>query len=154
MRKFLLAATIISPLAVASAFADMPQISAGDVNLAKTAAGSTAGTASGQGTFAGAKVGGNGAVVIGAVSGNTTQVITGAGATAGPKGSYTTTTAQQTNVGGTLAGGLVSNAPHSHGASGIAGGTQSSQVIGGSAATASNMNLGGFAVGQSQSGHH
>jgi hypothetical protein len=92
--------------------------------------------------------------VTGAVSGNYTQVITGAGATAGPKGSFTSTTAQQTNVGGTLGGGLAGNAPHNHGASGVAGGTQTSQATGGSAATASNANLGGFVMGGSQSGHH
>ena len=59
MRKFLLAATILAPFALAPAFAEMPRTQAvsADVNLAKTAAGSTAGVASEQGTMAGAKVG-------------------------------------------------------------------------------------------------
>jgi hypothetical protein len=141
MRKFLLAATILAPFAFAPAFG---QTIAGDVNLAKTAAGSTAGVASEQGTMAGAKVGGNGAVVTGAVSGNYTQVQTAAGATAGPKGSFTNTTAQQINIGGTVAGGLADNSKHSNAATGIAGGQQTSQATGGSAATASNANLGGM----------
>ncbi len=146
MRKFLLAATILAPFAMAPAFAEMPQAmtAAGDVNLAKTAAGSTAGVASEQGTMAGAKVGGNGAVIVGAVSGNYTQVQTSAGATAGPKGSFTNTTAQQVNIGGTVAGGLADNGKHSNGATGIAGGQQTSQATGGAAATASNANLGGI----------
>jgi hypothetical protein len=142
MRKYLLASVIA--LAPFAAFAAQPQIIAGDVNLAQTAAGSTAGVSSQQGTMAGAKVGGNGAVVVGAVSGNYTQVNTAAGATAGPKGSFTNTTAQQVNVGGTIAGGLADNGKHSNGATGIAGGGQSSQATGGSTASASNVNLGGF----------
>jgi hypothetical protein len=145
-RKFLLAATILAPFAVAPAFAEMPRdiTVAGDVNLAKTAAGSTAGIASERGTMAGAKVGGNGAVITGAVSGNYTQVNTAAGATAGPKGSFTNATVQQVNIGGTVAGGLAENGKHSNGASGMAGGQQTSQAKGGAAATASNANLGGF----------
>lgn len=139
MRKFLLAATILAPFAFAPAFG---QTIAGDVNLAKTAAGSTAGVASEQGTMAGAKVGGNGAVVTGAVSGNYTQVQTAAGATAGPKGSFTNTNAQQVNVGGTVAGGLADNGKHSNGASGMASGGQTSQATGGATAGASNTNLG------------
>jgi hypothetical protein len=116
----------------------------GDVNVAKTAAGSTAGVSSQQGTVAGSKVGGNGAVLVGAVSGNYTQVNTAAGATAGPKGSYTNTTAQQLNIGGTVAGGIADNGKHGNGATGVSGGAQSSQATGGSAATATNTNLGGF----------
>jgi hypothetical protein len=144
MRKFLLAATILAPFAVAPAFAEMPQTVtiAGDVNLAKTAAGSNAGVSSQQGTMAGAKVGGNGAVITGAVSGNYTQVQTAAGATAGPKGSFTNTNAQQVNVGGTVAGGLADNGKHRNGASGMASGGQTSQATGGATAGASNTNLG------------
>jgi hypothetical protein len=146
MRKFLLAATILAPFALAPAFAEMPrsQTVAADVNLAKTSAGSTAGVSSEQGTMAGAKVGGNGAVITGAVSGNYTQVNTAAGATAGPKGSFTNTNAQQVNIGGTVSGGLADSAKHSGGASGMAGGGQSSQANGGASATASNTNLGGI----------
>jgi len=75
VRNFLMAATLVVPFAVAPAFADMPRnlIAAGDVNLAKTAAGSSAGVASQQGTVAGTRVGGNGAVLTGAVSGNYTR---------------------------------------------------------------------------------
>jgi hypothetical protein len=142
MRKLLFAATILAPFAVAPAFAGDLTI-AGDVNLAKTAAGSTAGVASGQGTMAGAKAAGNGAVIVGAVSGNYTAVQTGAAALAGPKGSFTNTTAQQVNIGGTVAGGLTDNQKHG-GAAGMAGGQQSSQAMGGSAASATNTNLGGF----------
>jgi hypothetical protein len=144
MRKFLLAATVLAPFAVAPAFAGMPQTVtiAGDVNLAKTAAGSNAGVSSQQGTVAGAKVGSNGAVITSAVSGNYTQVQTAAGATAGPKGSSTNTNAQQVNVGGTVAGGLADNGKHSNGASGMASGGQTSQATGGATAGASNTNLG------------
>ena len=156
MRKFLLAATILAPFALAPAFADMPANlkAAGDVNLAQTAANSNAGVSSQQGTMAASKVGGNGAVVAGAVSGNYTQVNTGAGATAGPQGSYTNTAAQQVNIGGTVTGGLADNAKHGNGATGKASGGQSSQATGGAAATASNANLGGFiAVQQTRGGH-
>jgi hypothetical protein len=155
VRKFLLAATILAPFAVAPAFADMPAnlTAAGDINLAKTAAGSTAGVASQQGTMAASKVGGNGAVLTGAVSGNYTQMNTAAGATAGPKGSFTNTTAQQVNIGGTVTGGIADNGKHGNGATGMAGGGQSSQATGGAAATAANTNLGGFiAVQQPRSG--
>jgi hypothetical protein len=157
VRKLLLAATILAPFAVTPAFAEMPRDAAiaGDVNLAKTAANSNAGVASQQGTMAGAKVGGNGAVITGAVSGNYTQVNTAAGATAGPKGSFTNTSAQQMNIGGTVAGGLADNARHGNGATGMAGGGQSSQATGNSAATASNTNLGGFIkVEQPRGGRH
>jgi hypothetical protein len=145
MRKFLLAATILAPFALAPAFAEMPRSPtvAADVNLAKTSASSNAGVSSGQGTTAGAKVGGNGAVITGAVSGNYTQMNTAAGATAGPKGSFTNTNAQQVNIGGTVSGGLAVNGQYSNGASGKAGGGQSSQATGGASATASNTNLGG-----------
>jgi hypothetical protein len=148
MRKFLLAAAVLAPFALASAFAEMPrnQTIAGDVNLARTSAGSTAGVASGQNTAAGVKAAGNGGVVTGAVSGNYTQVNTAAGATAGPKGSFTNATAQQINVGGTVAGGLAGNANQHGGASGMAGGGQTSQATGGAAASASNTNLGGIAM--------
>jgi hypothetical protein len=156
VRNFLMAATLVVPFAVAPAFADMPRnlIAAGDVNLAKTAAGSSAGVASQQGTVAGTRVGGNGAVLTGAVSGNYTQVNTAAGATAGPKGSFTNTTAQQVNIGGTVAGGIADTGKHGSGATGIAGGAQTSQATGGSVATASNTNLGGFlSVQQPKSPH-
>jgi hypothetical protein len=146
MRTFLLTATILATFAAAPAFAEMAQAvtAAGDVNLAKTAASSNAGVSSQQGTMAGAKVGGNGAVTVGAVSGNYTQMNTAAGATAGPKGSFTNTNAQQVNIGGTVSGGTADNAKHTNGASGMAGGGQSSQASGGAAASASNTNLGGI----------
>jgi hypothetical protein len=152
MRKFLLAATILAPFAVAPAFADMPRapITAGDVNIGKTAAGSSAGVSSQQGTMAG----GNGAVIVGAVSGNYTSVMTGAGATAGPNGSFTTTNAQQTNIGGTLAGGLGSGAKSNSGAAGKANGSQNSQASGDASANASNTNLSGFSKGVQQHGGH
>jgi hypothetical protein len=108
-----------------------------------------------QGTGAQANVAGNGAVLVGAVSGNYTGVYTGSAAEAGPKGSYTNTTATQTNIGGTVAGGLAANKPqdqhrgndlHTQGnsASGSAGGFQTSADMGGSTARAGNLNMGGF----------
>jgi hypothetical protein len=156
MRRFLLAATILLPFAVAPAFAEMqqPMTAAGDINIGKTAAGSSAGVSSQQGTMAGAKVAGNGAVIVGAVSGNYTSVQTGAGATAGPKGSFTNTNAQQTNIGGTVTGGLGSSANHNSGASGKASGDQNSQASGDASATASNTNLGGFVKVQQPRGGH
>jgi fibronectin-binding autotransporter adhesin len=166
MRKFLLAATMMVPFA---AFAGGSALSiAGDVNLAKTSAGSTAGVQSTQGTQAQIKAGGSGGVVVGAVSGNYTAVDTSALGKAGPAGSYTDTTATQTNVGGTVAGGpalnkngqgtgpisLTSGHGQATGASGSAGGGQSSQASGGSAAMASNTNIGGFGkVELPQQGH-
>ena len=161
MRKFLLAATILAPFVVAPAFAGGAQqglTAAGDINLSKTTAGSTAIVGGMQGTNAQAKAAGNGGVIVGAVSGNYTSVDTAAAGTAGPMGSYTNTTATQTNLGGTLAGGLALNKDAGHGgaprgdlfsvqgngASGSAGGGQSSMAGGTAAATATNMNLGGF----------
>ena len=79
MRKFLLAATILAPFVVAPAFAGgAPQglTAAGDINLSKTTAGSTAIVGSMQGTNAQAKAAGNGGVIVGAVSGNYTSVET------------------------------------------------------------------------------
>ena len=139
MRKFLLAATILAPFVAAPAFAggaSQGLTAAGDINLSKTTAGSTAVVGSMQGTNAQAKAAGK----------------------AGVKGSYTDTTATQTNIGGTLAGGLALNKDAGHGggpradtvsvqgngASGSAGGGQSSMSGGTAAATATNMNLGGF----------
>ncbi len=161
MRKFLLAATILAPFVAAPAFAggaSQGLTAAGDINLSKTTAGSTAVVGSMQGTNAQAKAAGNGGVIVGAVSGNYTSVETTALGKAGVKGSYTDTTATQTNIGGTLAGGLALNKDAGHGggpradtvsvqgngASGSAGGGQSSMSGGTAAATATNMNLGGF----------
>jgi hypothetical protein len=81
-------------------------IAAGDVNTEMTSAGSSAGVSSVQGTKARTNVVGTGGVIVGAVSGNTTSVQTSAQGTAGPKGSYTDTTATQSNLGGAVAGGL------------------------------------------------
>jgi hypothetical protein len=130
-------------------------VAAGDVNVASTQAGSTAGVSSIQGTGAQANVAGNGAVLVGAVSGNYTSVDTAAAAQAGPKGSYTNTAAAQKNIGGTVAGGLAANKQQDdhrgndfrtqgNGASGSAGGFQASSDMGGSTAKASNLNMGGF----------
>jgi hypothetical protein len=156
MRKFLLAATILVPITVTPAFAGMQgaQTTAADANRAKTTAGSDASVSGQQETMAGAKIGGNGAVMVGAVSGNYTSVETGAGATAGPKGSFTNTNAKQTNIGGTVAGGLGSGANRSSGAFGKAGGDQTSQASGDASATASNRNVGAFVTGgQARGGH-
>jgi hypothetical protein len=144
MRKFLLCATMMVPFA---AFAGGSGLSvAGDVNIAKTSAGSTAGVASIQGTQAQIKAGGAGGVVVGAVSGNYTGVGTTALGKAGPAGSYTDTTATQTNVGGTVSGGLAigKSSGRMPAAGGSASGGQSSMASGGSAATASDTNIGGF----------
>lgn len=154
MRKFLLAATIMVPFAAFAGGADLSI--AGDGNLAKTTAASTAGVQSTQGNHAEANVGGNGGIVAGAVSGNYTSVATTALGKAGPAGSYTDTTATQTNVGGTVAAGLATNQTghrtpmaltagrgQANGGSGSASGGQNSQASGGSSATAANTNLGG-----------
>jgi hypothetical protein len=76
-----------------------------------------------------------------------------ASGTAGPGGSSTNTSAQQTNVGGTVAGGVISNSPWGRGSSsGTAGGSENSQVSGTAGATASDTNVGGFVAGTST--HH
>lgn len=135
MKKLLLASVIT--LAPFTAFAG-GFVAAGDVNQSSTSAASNAGVNSQQGTAAGAAAY-KGSVVVGTVSGNYTSVNTGAAAVSGPKGSATSTTAQQTNIGGTISGGSA------HGqAGGISGGSQSSTGSGSSGASASNQNLGGF----------
>lgn len=159
MRKFLLAATMLAlPLA---AFAGQPNglIAAGDLNLALTGAASTAGVQSTQGTKAQSNVAGNGAVIVGAVSGNYTSVETTALGKAGPAGSYTDTTATQVNVGGTVTGGLAINQTGNQrgktptqGATGTASGSQNSQASGGAMAGAANANLGGFLTVQKMGG--
>ena len=119
----------------------------GNINQAQTSSVSSAQVGGVQGTGAHAFVGGTGGVVVGAVSGNYSAVDTAGSGTAGPKGSFTTSTVTQTNVGGTVSGGLAANQKHggsSNGASGTAGGFQNSQTKGGSEASASNTNLGGF----------
>lgn len=173
MRKFLLAATLLAPFAVAPAFAGggtLGGIAAGDVDLGMTSAGSSAGVSSVQGTRARSNVAGNGGVIVGAVSGSTTSVQTTALGTAGPRGSYTDTTATQTNIGGTVAGGLALNqsgrpvgpitdamTASIKGASGSASGGQTSQATGNADAKAANVKLGGFATMQapkSRGGSH
>jgi hypothetical protein len=143
MRKLLLAATIFASFAVAPAFAgsgaDGGMISG---NVALTTSGSNAGVSSVQGTTANAKLAGNGGVIVGAVSGNYTAVDTRSAAKAGQGHAKTETTAQQTNIGGTVAGGLVFNKDGRSGVSGTAGGSQTSTATGGSVADAAN--LGGF----------
>jgi hypothetical protein len=158
MRKLLLAATILASFAAAPAFAgsgaDGGMISG---NVALATSGSNAGVSSVQGTMANAKLAGNGGVIVGAVSGNYTAVDTMSAAKAGQGHAKTETTAQQTNIGGTVAGGLVSNkdgrqargggdaslSMHGNsGVSGAAGGSQTSTATGGSVADAAN--LGGF----------
>ena len=70
MRKFLLAATLLVPFAVAPAFAGggaLGGIAAGDVNLGMTSAGSSAGVSSVQGTQARSNVAGNGGVIVGTI---------------------------------------------------------------------------------------
>jgi hypothetical protein len=156
MRKMLLASVFALVPFIAFAGQDRGGfIAAGDANIASTQAGSTAGVSSVQGTGVQTKAAGNGAVLIGAVSGNYTRINTGAAAGAGPKGSYTNTTAAQTNIGDTVAGGLAANKPQDEhrgndfrtrgdGAFGSAGGFQTSADMGGSTAKASNLNMGGF----------
>ncbi len=142
MRKFLLTSVfVLAPLA---AFAAQPQATAGDVNLAATNSLSVAGVSSGQGTMAAAKAGGNGAVIVGTVSGNYTTISTNGAAQATPAGSYTTVNTTQANVGGTVSSGLANNTKNQNGASGITGGQQSSQDTGSSVAAAHDVNLGGF----------
>ena len=121
-----------------------------------------------QGTNAQARVAGNGGVIVGAVSGNYTAVETTAAGKGSPMGSYTDTTATQTNIGGTLAGGLALNknarpgpgspltqavSVQGNGASGSAGGGQSSMAGGTAAASATNINLGGFIKVETPRGH-
>lgn len=155
MRKILLAATMLSLVAGAALASPQGWIAAGDVNMASTSAGSNAGVASTQGSGANSSVRGSGGVVVGTVSGNYTNVQTGAAAQAGPGGSSTNTTAQQVNVGGTISGGLGSSNSHfGNGASGSTGGGQNSQATGNSSASASNKNIGGFVAVGSSGGHH
>lgn len=132
MRKLLLAATVLA-MAGAPAFA-------GHLPQQLTAVGSAAGVMSTQGTNANAAVGGNGAVVAGAVSGNYTTITTSGVAKAGPAGTTTNATATQLNVGGTLAGGY-STVTKGKGntATGSASGSQSSGDIGGSIAIGGGM---------------
>jgi hypothetical protein len=85
---------------------------------------------------------GNG-VTVGTVSGNYTSIETTALGRAGPQGSFTDTTAQQVNVGGTIAGGTAANKGWGKGATGISGGSQTTQTEGGATASASNTRLSG-----------
>lgn len=138
MRKLLLTTFALIPFAAVPAFAGdggAGFIVGGAGSLSSTSATSTAGVSSEQGTMAGAKAGGNGAVIAGAVSGNYTSVNTSALGKAGPAGSYTNTAAQQVNVGGTVAGALGSNQKGTG-----ASGSQNSQASGGASATASSVN--------------
>jgi hypothetical protein len=147
MRKLLLVATMMIPFAV-SAKVPAPAAAIGDLSLSQTSAGSTAGVGSAQGTQANTKVSGNGAVVLGTVSGNYTSVQTTAAGRAGLGGSATQTGAQQINAGGTVSSGLAANTGSTIGRpasapSGSTGGGQSSQASGASTATASTANIGG-----------
>jgi len=157
MRKFLLAATLLAPFIVGQAFAtERPEglKAAGALNLGMTSAGSTATVGSVQGTTAGAGAARTGAVVVGTVSGNHTAVETSALGKTSPKGgSYTQTTAQQTNIGGTVSGGLAVNKPGTTGVSGVTDGGQSSVAGGGAAANAKTINLGGFVNVQTPRGN-
>jgi hypothetical protein len=152
MRKLLLAGVIaLAPVAAVAGSGPV-----GESHSASTQAGSTAGVASVQGTRAGVFAGGNGGVLTGAVSGNMTQVNTSALGVTGPLGSYTTTGAQQVNVGGTLTGGLAANKTtqrmtplrssglQANGAFGTASGMQTSEAAGTSTASAANQTAGGF----------
>ncbi len=94
-----------------------------------------------QGTIAGAMVKGDGAVVVGTVSGNYTSVDTKGAAKAGQGYAKTSTTATQTNIGGTISGGLADQGRHGT-AVGTTGGAQQSAATGGSVAGAAD--LGGF----------
>jgi hypothetical protein len=155
VRTLLLATVMLAFAAPAFALPQpQPQIIAGDVNLATTSAGSNAGVSSSQGTMANVKAAGNGAVIVGAVSGNYTSVQTTALGTASPAGSYTDTTATQTNIGGTVAAGAANQMQKRGGASGTAGGGQYSTASGNSTATASNANLGGVVVLPAKQGPH
>jgi hypothetical protein len=90
-----------------------------------------------QGTVAGAKVDGNGAVIVGTVSGNYTNVQTNGTATAGPRGSFTSANAAQTNIGGTISGGAAHEGwGRGNEASGFTAGGQASVGLGGSIAVA------------------
>lgn len=137
MKKILLAS--VFALAPFAAFAG-GFVAAGDVNMANTSVGSSAGVGSTQNTDAGATVNGRGAVMVGAISGNYSNVQTGSAAVAGPHGSATTTNAQQVNVGGTITGGMSTG----HNATGQANGSQNSQTGGSATAQATNTNIGGF----------
>jgi len=135
MRKILLTATILA-LAAAPVFAGGPP------KQATLSAGSMAGVMSTQGTNANAKVGGNGAVIVGAVSGNYTTITTTGHAGTGQTGATTTAGATQTNIGGTLAGGYSQvNKGQGNVATGKAGGSQSSGDMGGSFATVNGLKV-------------
>jgi hypothetical protein len=119
MRKYLLASTIV--------LAMVPAAFAGSNELSTTSATSVAGVSSEQGTNAAAAVGGRGGtIVVGTISGNTTTVTTGATSRATKAGSVTRTTASQTNLGGTVSGGLSTG----KGATGTTSGSQGSTGTG------------------------
>lgn len=151
MRMILLAATVLMPFA---AFADQGPNQAGQIsgNAALTASGSLSGVSGSQGTTAGSVVRGNGAVINGAISGNYTDMATSGSARAGQGFAKTQTQATQTNIGGTITGGLAQQTKGSgNTARGNAGGSQNSQATGGSAAVA--VDLGGSIRGNQQNNH-
>jgi hypothetical protein len=148
MKKLLLGSVIA--LVPVVALAQVPA----STNVASPHAGSTAGVSSTQGTQATTRVAGNGGAIVGAFSGNISNVQTGATGVAGPAASSTLTTAKQYNVGGTIGAGLAINANgkpmgplprttvvQANGASGFASGGQTSSTVGTSEASASNLNV-------------
>lgn len=143
MKKFLLAGVIALAPFVAFAAQDHQNGGAIAGNLALTGSLSAAGVESTQGTMAGAMVKGDGAVVVGTVSGNYTSIDTTGKARAGLGYANTETKTTQTNIGGTVSGGFA-NEGRGFGnvATGTTGGAQQSAAAGGSIAGAAD--LGGF----------
>jgi len=151
MRKFLLAATIVAPIAIAPALANDRHTVAG--NLSGTAAISVGGIEAGQSTSAGSMTVGNASSFQSAKAGNTAAIKTAGTAKATPQGLITATQAAQrqdgyaTTVGNTKEGWGGGNR-----AAGAADATQGTQVSGGSLAAGANVN-GFLAAAPNRHGH-
>ena len=152
MKKTLLAGVIaLAPFAAFADYNPSGVMANGNIGIANAA--SSAGVASTQGTVAGSAVKGNGMVVNGAVAGNYTAVQTTGKAKATPVGAETKTTAQQTNIGGTITGGYADTGRGwGNTASGVSGATQNSQATGASTANATALG-GSIKVQEQRNGH-
>jgi hypothetical protein len=140
MRKFLLAATILAPFAIAPAFADNNGgVVAG--NLSGAASISVAGIQAGQSTSAGSMTVGNASSFQSARAGNSAMIETSGMAKASPLGVVTATQTAERQDGYST---TISNTKESWGfgnkAAGGATANQGSQLLGGSLAAGANLN--------------
>lgn len=152
MRKFLLAATIIAPFAIAPAFAGDGGVVAG--NLSGAASISVAGVQAGQSTSAGSMTVGNASSFQSAKAGNSAMIETTGMAKASPLGVVTATQTAERQDGYTT---TISNTKEGWGRGNLAAGgavaKQGSQLFGGSLAAGANLN-GFIAVEPNQDRHH